>query len=118
MKKTILTCALIFIAFIANAQLNSNANFVKENSPEIYNKIKILVSKDWEGDHKMMVYVINQQADAVLKCVEIQKRKDYDDEIMLKALGDWAEDIKGVFCVDYKMVVYTYEQQIKAKDSY
>jgi len=109
MKKTILTVALIFIVFIANAQLNSNANFVKENSPEIYNKIKILASKEWEGDHKMMVYVINQQADAVWECLVIQKGKSYDDEIMLKALGDWGEDINGVFCVDYKMVVYTYK---------
>ena len=118
MKKIILTVALIFIAFNANAQLNSNANYLKENSSKLYNKIKLLASKDWEGDHKMMVYVINQQADALMKCVEIKKRKDYDDEIMLKALGDWAEDINGVLCVDYKMVVYTYEQQIKAKNSY
>lgn len=118
MKKIILTVALLFIAFIVNAQLNSNANFVKEKSPVLYNQIKLLAGKQWEGDHQMMVYVINQQSDALVECLEIQKGKSYDKKIMEKAISDWSESINGEYCTDYSMVIYVYKQQFKAKDSY
>ena len=118
MKKTILTIGLVFLAFIANAQLNSNANFIKGKRPVLYSQIKNIAGKQWEGDHQMMVYVINQQSDALMEFLEIKKGISYDEKIMDKAINEWTENIEGEYCTDYVMVIYVYKQQFKAKGSY
>jgi len=117
MKKMIL---LLFMlgAVTINAQLNSKAQLLKDKLHEEYNLIKLLASEDWEGDHRMMLYTINNQADAYLKVLEFSKASNYDEEILKKSLSEWQKIIEGKKCVDWKMVVYTYKNQLKAKSEY
>ena len=118
MKKSVLFIISLFFFANVNAQLNSNASFMKNEVTNVYNEIKTLVSEDWEGDHSMMVYGINKQCDAFMELGEIMKNTNYDEKILGKALVDWGKTIKGVKCVDYTMVIYEYKKQIKAKSQY
>jgi len=105
-------------AVTINAQLNSSAKLIKEKLPKEYRLIKHIASEDWEGDHRMMVYTINNQSEAFLKILELKKASSYDESIMKKALSEWSKLIKGENCIDWKMVVYTYKNQLKAKNEY
>lgn len=118
MKNIFLTVTLVLISFVANAQLNANGNTVKAKMPEQYNQIKLLASQDWEGDHKMMVYVINDQCDALMELSGIINGKEYDEKIMLNAFTEWTESINGESCIDYKMALYVYKQQFNSKGTY
>jgi hypothetical protein len=117
MKTRIVIICLLFSA-IANAQLNSNATFLKTKAPEVYSEIKTLASEQWEGDHEMMVYVINNQSDAFIKLTKITDSPNLDKRILGKSLSDWSKTINGIKCIDYEMVIYTYNNQIKAKSEY
>lgn len=117
MKTKILIICLLFTA-IANAQLNSNASLIRTKAPDVYNEIKTFASEQWEGDHEMMVYVINQQCDAFMELKDILNDSTHDKNIIGKALVDWGKTIKGLKCIDYQMVIYVYKNQIKAKSQY
>lgn len=116
--KKILLLLLIFSTLSINAQLNSSAKLIKEELPKEYRLIKHIASEDWEGDHRMMVYTINNQSEAFLKILEFKKASSYDESIMKKALSEWSKLIKGENCTDWKMIVYTYKNQLKAKSEY
>ncbi len=117
MKKIFLLLLLLITSTI-NAQLNSNAKLIKDKLPEEYDLIKLLASEDWEGDHKMMLYTINNQSDSFVKVIEFKKTSTYDETILVKAISEWSKVIKGKNCTDWKMVEYTYKNQIKAKGEY
>ena len=51
----------------SQAQLISNAQLIRSNSPEVYNEIKTFCSEKWEGDRKIMDYTINGQSDAFME---------------------------------------------------
>src|SRR5690606_2933762 len=114
MKKVCLLITLLFVSTL-NAQLNSNATLIKEKLPEQYELIKTLASEDWEGDHEMMIYTINNQSDSFKKVLGFEKEPNYDETILKKALSKWSKVIKGYDCTDWCMVEYTYKNQIKAK---
>lgn len=111
MKKLISTM-LLFVGFKATDQnqLNSNSQLIKERVPEIYNKIKTLCSKRWEGDHKMMVYTINGQCDAFIELQSIKEKSNYDENTFLTAL-DWVNSVHGGDLTDYKRLVHVYKNQ-------
>ena len=109
---------LFLISGAAWSQLNSEAQLLKDNYASIYANIKILVAKDWEGDHKMMVYGINKQAEAFFEMSTYMDSVDYDERIMENAVSEWSETINDKMCTDFKMVVYTYKRQLQAKGSY
>lgn len=119
MKRIILAFILtISVMQASQAQLNSNAEIIRNKLPEVYNEIKTFVSEDWEGDHEMMVYTINGQCDAFMELRQLMNSENYDKEILGTALVQWKKTIKGKNCIDYQMVVYVYNNQIKAKSSY
>ena len=103
---------------LMNAQLNSEAQLLKDKLPEEYNLIKLLASEKWEGNHEMMVYVINNQAKAFIEVTEIMKASNYDKDILGKSLLKWNKLIKGKKCYNWEMVLYMYKNQLKAKNEY
>ena len=100
-------------------ELNKNALMVKTESKaqglNFYNEIKTLAEKDWKGNHEMMIYTINKQADAIVDFIEATSSENYDINIMAVAMGDWT-DKKGLR--DYVMIIYQYNKQMKAKGNY
>ena len=118
MKKPLLILLAILSSCLMFSQLNKNANKLKTNRSERYQQIKTFVEQDWKGDHQMMVYNINAQADAFSEVYELMQSKGYDEEIMLKAFGKWGIGINGKRHYDYTMVVYQYKNEIKAKNQY
>jgi len=103
-----------------NAQaLNENALSIKEQSEikglPTYNNLKTFAEKDWKGDHEMMIFTINKQADALYEFVEIINSGSCDINIMAVSLDDWKD--KNGIC-DYVMIIYQYKKQLKAKGNY
>jgi len=119
MRKTILTIMLI-IGMVTTifGQLSTNAKILKEGEPQLYQNIKVLVEKKWKGDHEMMVYTINSQVEAVLKWAKLINAPNYDKDLMLRVATNWSEKINGEIIFDYEMIVYEYNNQMKAKNSY
>ena len=119
MKKPLL---LLLLAILSSnlmfSQLNKNANKLKSAQSELYQEIKTFVEQDWKGNHQMMVYNINAQADAMSEVYDFTQSKDYDENIMLKALARWAIRINGKLHHNFTMVVYQYKNEIKAKNQY
>lgn len=105
---------LIFMA----QELNENALDLKQNNPTVYQDIKILCEREWKGDHQMMVFTINQQSDAMVKLMELSKKDDFDWSIYGKAAVTWSEIINGRDITDYAMVLFEYENQLKASKQY
>lgn len=114
MRKLILLVMLFMTVATTMAQLNTQAETVKQEFPETYSKIRKGAVDKWDSNHKMIVYEINGQCEAYFKLGDYIQRLDYDKELMLDAIVKWSED--GI--VNYKMVIYTYKNQIKAKGVY
>ncbi len=119
MKKLILILAIVFSGMLMQAQeLNENAKFIKEEMSGLYKSIKTLVARDWESDHEMMVFGINEQSNAMFELAELSKEVFFDKEIEKKAVLAWSYTIKGINCSDYVMIVFEYKNQLKAKNNY
>lgn len=118
MKKLLVLFALFACIPESYSQLNSNAEILKNDVPETYKKIKTFAEQDWKGDHSMMVYTINKQADSFFEYYDLIKSKNYDEKILINAMTDWNVVIDGVEIYDYSMIMYTYKKQLKAKESY
>lgn len=78
--------------------------------PEIKEAIKAFAAKEWPGDFKMQVYVINEQMEAYEK-IEILKREnraggDIFRTCLQKATSEWADD--------FNMQLYELNQQIES----
>lgn len=116
--------------------LNNYAEFIKQKDITAYEKtIKKHAVEKWGDDHQMVVYTINQQCEAFM--VLVQKNDIGDNyEIFIKALMKWAIDgyydynyeyiqkpkkdglpLLELHC-DWQMVLYTYENQLSAKNQY
>jgi hypothetical protein len=100
-------------------ELNKNALMVKTQSEakglKFYNEIKTFAEKDWKGNHEMMIFTINKQADAIVDFISATSSENYDINIMAVALDDWKD--KNGIC-DYVMIMYQYKKQLKAKGNY
>jgi hypothetical protein len=120
MRKTILFVVLV-IGMIATTfgQLNANAEGLKKHLPHIYNPIKESAIEQWDSDHEMVVYVINNQSDAYRELGNILIDSNYNETILLKALELWTENISIKNSpTDYEMVVYEYKNQLEASKQY
>ena len=119
--KNILTTLLLLMSFTAIAQLNSNAQQLKDNGSTEYKLIKKYAESEWGQDYKMIVYTINKQADALSEMITLSKREDYDKELLFAAFQEWSDSsitVGDSVFVDYSMMVYTYKNQLEAKNSY
>ena len=125
MKKIYFLVVLLAIGMMVQAQeLNENAKFLKTDSSEdlraIYNDIKEAAVKHWGDDHNMIVFTINNQCDAYFEMVEVMQKSDYDKTIMENAVKEWGEYLEdeGRVKADWVMVMFTYKNQLKAKNAY
>ena len=95
--------------------LNINALALKNSEDsKHYDNIKLLCENEWKGDHNMMIYTINKQADAVFEIIGYMKSPKFDEMIFATAFHEWTK--KDL--TDWTMVVYVYKNQLKAKGDY
>jgi hypothetical protein len=132
---------LLFMICFSNIglaqELNTNAKMIKEKfNYEYENNFKIFAVKEWKDDFAMVVYEINRQSDSYVEMVN--KLKTEHTTIFFNALNEWAregykednlrkmrEEFKPVSInnfiklkVDWSMVKYEYDRQVKAKESF
>ena len=137
MKRVFLVLTILLVSFLVQAKgLNSNASYIKKNYPDEYeNSLKKHALEKWNDDYEMVVYEINNQADALVELIENFK-SDYTN-IAFKAIQKWSIDgfintnitifkefktfglkeLIRLHC-DWGMVKYEYENQIEAKNSF
>jgi len=138
MRKTVIITVLIFsTALLTFAQgLNSNASHIKKNYSSDYElTLKKHALEEWRDDFEMVVYEINQQADALIKLID--EFKSDNTNIAFKAIQEWSVDgylnqnitkfksiqtfglkeLLKLHC-DWEMVKYEYDNQVKAKNSF
>ena len=118
-------------------ELNTNAKMIKEKfNYEYENNFKSFAIKEWKDDFAMVVYEINRQSDSYFEM--INKLKSEHSTIFFNALNEWAREgykednlrkIREEFKpssinnfiklkVDWSMVKYEYDRQVKAKESF
>ena len=119
--KKLFTILALTVTFIASAQLNSTAQIVKDRLPIEYKLIKKFAEDKWGQDFEMIVYTINEHADAMREFANITNAEGTDLRLMRDAYKKWTDNsiiIEGKPFVDYPMVVYTYKKQLEAKNQY
>ncbi|MEX0681655.1 MAG: hypothetical protein WD097_09765 [Balneolales bacterium] len=137
MKILFFLSIVLFVPFLAYSQgLNSNATHIRETYPDEYQKtIRAFAVKEWENDHTMVVYTINQQSDALISL--IRSFKSEHTNILFRAIQEWShsgykatniekfrelsiinlEQMIGIYA-DWTMVKYVYDQQTAASQAY
>lgn len=137
MKKSLfLSIVFLMPCWVYSQGLNSNATHIRENYPVEYQEtIRSYAVQEWGNDHTMVVYVINQQADALMDI--IRSFESEHTNILFTAIQEWshsghkAENIdkfRNLTTVnlqqmidiqaDWSMVKYVYEQQVEASQAY
>ena len=100
--------------------------------PTLYETIKKYSESKWDNDYEMIVYTINNQADAFAEISRLMSADDFDQNIWFNSVVKWAEnpskvkeelsngnsDIIFTSIIQWDMVLYNYENQLKAKQSY
>ena len=135
--KKLLLLPFLLIAFCAFSQgLKTNANFIKTKYPTEYSQtIRKHAVEKWSTNHEMVVYRINNQADALFKLVNNFKTEN--TTIAYEAIKKWSIDgyessnmqkFKSIktFSVDnliklhcdWEMIIYQYNNQVNAKSAY
>lgn len=135
--KTLITSVIILTAIItANAEgLNENAKFIKGHYPDGYAGIRKYAVAEWDTNYEMIIYTINNQADAVFKVASIFQTSN--TEVLFNAIKEWSlegfeagnvtkfKSLKSVTVpnlltmhCNWEMVEYTYTNQVKAKNSF
>ncbi len=137
MKKLILFLLITSVSPIILAQqLNSNASFIKRNYPAEYSHIlKKYALEKWNDNYEMVVYMINNQADALDGL--INEFKSNNTHILYKAIQKWSyegykssniekfdklkivnlKQLLSLQC-NWEMVKYEYDNQVKAKNAF
>lgn len=135
--RNLLLVLFLFSAISVGAQsLNTHAEYIKTKFPTDYtNTIRKHAVEEWGTDHRMIVYTINQQADALFDIVNTFKTEN--TQILYDAAIEWSHDgykssnitkfndLKTVnvesmikLHCDWRMVKYTYEKQVTSKAAY
>lgn len=136
---------LLSLSFSGFSQLNPKASFMKSDLPRMYAPIRAMAIEEWGSDDSMIVYTINQQADALYFFLT----EKVDTGEMIEAIEEWNDDsskfqraldalIKEADAAskesrklnmevyndlfrlraNWTMVKYTYDNQMKAKGTY
>ena len=138
-------CFLLSLSFSAYSQLNAKASFMKSDLPRMYAPIKAMAIEEWGSDDSMIVYTINSQADALYffltekvdtgEMVEAIEEWNDDSAKFQRALDALIKEADAAskegrklnmdiyndlfrLRADWTMVKYTYDNQMKAKNSY
>ena len=56
MKKLLIALVISLFGNIGYSQLSVESQTIKDSFPKVYKMIKDFSSKDWSGDHEMMVF--------------------------------------------------------------
>lgn len=133
---------VIFIGFVllflspGFGQLNSQAQYIRENFPNQYEQtIRKYAVDEWGTDYTMIVYEINKQSEALFSL--IGSFESQHTEIVLNAIREWSHpgyeshnlelfrqmevfDLENLmeFHCNWPMVKYIYDRQVKAKESF
>ncbi len=129
--------SLLFLINTFNAQeLNSNANHIRNNYSTDYEAtLRKHALEKWGDDYRMVVYEINQQADALVELVK--EFKSENTNIAFRAIQKWSvegyknsnteqfqemevfglKQLIKMHC-DWRMVKYEYDRQVRAKDAF
>lgn len=117
MKKLIYL--LVFIPFVASAQLNEDATHFKHNQKEIFEIMKSMAFEKWGKDYDMVVYRINEQSKSLTEFMHlydfyIKERNEDAMKIMEDAAVKWCDGpFKGIYSrTDWCMVMYEVEKQL------
>ncbi len=134
MKKIILSVMMmVMVTELYAGGLDNKALFIKQNSPKGYELIKKFAVKKWGDDHSMVLFEINTQSDdADLLIDSFFRTKDIKS--FANAIKEWSYNdysinlgifiswLKGIsdygtiytMTVDWSMVYYEYDRQVKA----
>ena len=134
--KTLTLIFFVLLTFTAKSQnLNAEAQHIKTNYPEGYEIIKQAALDKWGTDFSMVVYQINTQCKAVYSVVnsfetdntvilyQSLQQWSYEGyelhtESTFRALKQFGLNDALKFHVDWNMVLYTYNNQVKAKRAF
>ncbi|MFA7222795.1 MAG: hypothetical protein WC148_04680 [Bacilli bacterium] len=137
MRNFILLMSILLTTTTVKAEgLNANASYIKNNYPTEYEQtLKKQALQKWNDDYEMVVYMINNQADDLIKL--IAGFKSDNTNIVFKAIQKWSidgykysnvEKFKNITTFelkqliplhcDWEMVKYEYDNQVKAKNSF
>jgi len=78
MKNT-LTILLLLGAFTVSAQLNSNAQTLKDANSIEYRLLKKYAEQKWGEDYEMIVYTINEHTDAMPMDTNQELKQEVDE---------------------------------------
>ncbi len=124
------TLILLLLPFSVFAQLDEYGEHFKTNLPASYEVIKTHAVEKWGDDYTMVIYQINKQSKACYELFQVFEKdhtkilwnaiirwsyegyKDYNTDLMNKG-GDLL-----TLRVDWVMVKYDYDKQVKAKNSF
>lgn len=137
MKTYTLLSILLFMAPLAYSQgLNSAASYIRSNYEKEYEvTIRKHALDKWETDYTMVVYEINRQSDAIIELIE--KFESKYTNIAFNAIRKWSfrgyeninirqwekidtfglKQLISMHC-DWTMVLYEYNNQVKARESF
>ncbi len=107
--KTIFTLIALTISITANAQLNKNSEALQKLEPTVYSGVRCKAVKQWGNDNKMVVYTINQQADAY---VTMQDLREKVSEGFINTVFTGLYDPE-CGTIDFSLLVYKMKAQIK-----
>ncbi len=136
LKKTMILIGMILISFFVKAQLSTNSKIIKDEYSSQYEQIfKYYAVQEWNTDYRMVVYEINTQSEALISL--INSFEGENTQIVYEAIIEWSKpgfekyninkfkdisifNLKSlvVLHTDWRMVQYTYNNQVKAKNSF
>lgn len=117
--------------FSFGQSLDQYGQYFKDNYPSSYEVIKSHASEKWGNDFSMVLYEINKQCKACYDFFELTAQDNADINIAYEAINKWAYDGYEIensklieqertseLHVDWAMVLYEYEKQMKAKGAF
>lgn len=118
----LLTTAALFPNPLPAQELSDAANRVKINAPDQYDCIKEKAIEEWGDDHKMVLYRINQQCDALYDfslALKKYEKEDQEYKILMRATAKWTEGDPSTLCsTDWRMVMYEFNNQLESYNKY
>lgn len=118
MKKVLFIIAFLTVGAVNAQELNAKAKMLKSEEPKLYNDLKTFAVDKWKTKHRMVVYEINRQTDALFEMYDLANEPDYDKELMIQSMAKWRKEIKGELYYNWPMVIYNYKRELTAKKSY
>ena len=103
MKKIIIVLAIAFSS-IANAQLNANAQLIKDKAYDEFQKIELVVQQNRTTDDPIYDMMINHQCDALIRYIKSKA------PVPARYLERVTKTINGVETVNYALLMIYLEK--------